>query len=379
MNQADPLQRAWLEIKPAAIEHNARIIRNFISENCLLMAVVKADGYGHGAHAVAIAALKGGASCLGVATLYEGIELRKQGVGCPILILGNLINYQDLNTSFDWDLIPTISGLREAHFCEEIGIRLGRIFSIHIKIDTGMSRLGCDIKNTKNLMNQVNKLKHVKVIGIYSHLACADDLQNEYSREFTQKQKSDFEEIRDLLPSKYKNVCLHLSNSAGTLNNKDLHYDMVRIGLALYGYQPNKGICTQLELKPAMTVKARITFIREVSSGVGVSYGHLYKTNRKTRLAVVGIGYADGVNRALSGKISALINGCKLPQVGAITMDQLILDATDIPDLHIGSVVTLLGADGANSISVNDWTSKCDSIPWEILCGFKHRLPRVIV
>tara|TARA_Y100001968_G_scaffold309886_1_gene330203 strand:- start:486 stop:1676 length:1191 start_codon:yes stop_codon:yes gene_type:complete len=381
LTKIDPRQRAWLEVSSGAIEGNARILKDLIGENCLLMAVVKADGYGHGAETVARAALLGGASCLGVATLQEGIELRKSGLVCPILLLGSLSNVDELSSSLHWDLMPTLSGIREAMLCHNLAEATGKKFKVHLKIDTGMSRLGCHLNEAIQVVNAIDRLDNLSLEGIYSHLAMADGPLEEESKKVTFSQQKKFESLLDCLKSRKHSLCFHLANSAGTIRDKGLHYNMVRVGLALYGYNPldQASFANSLLLQPAMSVKARITLIRDVPVGTGVGYGHSFKTTRNSRLAVVGIGYADGVSRALSGKISALFKGDLLPQVGAITMDQLVLDITDKPELKIGNIVTLLGCEGPKSISARHWSDLSGSIPWEVLCGFKHRLPRVVV
>ncbi len=370
---ADPRQRAWIEVDSLAIEANARILRTLIAENCLLMAVVKADGYGHGAETVARAALRGGAQNLGVATLQEGIDLRQKGLNCPILLLGNLNEIEEFQTCIEWDLMPTLSTFREALICEQIAENCGVKLKIHLKVDTGMNRLGCDFDDALNLIETINGLENLILLGVYSHLALADN----YSSEVTKYQQKKFEHLKDLLTQRNYDVCYHLANSAGTLRDQKLHYNMVRVGLALYGHSPVANLHGEIGLQPALSVKAKVTFIRVVPKGVGVSYGHSFITQRPTRLAVVGIGYADGVSRALSGRMTALINSKPLPQVGSITMDQLILDATDHHDVQVGSVVTLLGRDGESHITTQQWSDWSSSIPWEVLCGFKNRLPRI--
>ncbi len=379
INKADPRQRAWIEVDPFAVESNTRNLVSRLSKDCVLMAVVKADGYGHGAETVARAALKGGARNLGIATLQEGIELRKAGFTCPILVLGNLIEIEDFSACLQWNLMPTLSSEREALICQNIAKSKSAIFSVQIKFDTGMTRLGCDLDQAPKLIENIFNFSHLDLKGVYSHLALADEEQNGQMRTVTSKQQQRFEKLLELLPQGKKNLCFHLANSAGTLRDKSLHYDMVRVGLSLYGYTPMRHLKEDLGLQPALAVKARVTLIREVPRGVGVSYGHSFITARPSRLAVVGIGYADGVNRALSGRISVLFNGSFVPQVGAITMDQLVLDATDQPDLEIGSVVTLLGKEGDQCITPQEWSDLSGSIPWEVLCGFKHRLPRVVI
>ena len=376
---SDPCSRAWVEVNSKAIENNSRVLKNFIGEDCLLMAVVKADGYGHGAVTVAKAALIGGADSLGVATLDEGIQLRNAGLKSQILILGNLINAEELYYSFCWDLIPTISGIREAIICNNIAEKNNKKFAVHLKVDTGMTRLGCDCNDVKELISKIDYLENISLTGIYSHLAIADLDQEKKSREnFTQIQLNRFEKVLNDLGKRKIPLCKHLANSAGTLTDSCLHFDMVRIGLSLYGYFPVNDFESELNLMPALKVKARITLIRDVQKGIGVGYGHLFKTQRKSKLAVVAIGYADGVSRALSGKISASIDGVLVPQVGAIAMDQMVFDITDKPDVKTGQVLTLLGKDGEVSISPQNWCDLSGSIPWEVLCSFRNRLPRVV-
>jgi len=375
----DPCQRAWLEVDSKAIENNARALKQFVGKNCLLMAVVKADGYGHGAETVARAALLGGADNLGVATLQEGIELRKSGLNCSILLLGNLTNVNELNVCFHWDLIPTLSSIREALLCQNIAKGSGKKFKVQLKVDTGMTRLGCDLADALSLFNAINSLDNLLLKGVYSHLALADgDLHGE-AQITTSLQHERFQTFLSSLPTTNQSLCFHLANSAGTLRNPLFHYDMVRVGLALYGHRPIDQSINNLTLQSAMSVKARVTFIRNVPSGTGVGYGHIFTTKRDSRLAIIGIGYADGVSRSLSGKISALFKGNFLPQVGTIAMDQLVLDVTENPDIKVGNFVTLLGQDKSECITPKQWSDLSGSIPWEVLCGFKHRLPRVVI
>ena len=379
LDSIDPRQRAWVEVFPSAIRDNTQVVKSLLAENCLLMAVVKADGYGHGAGTVAEAALEGGAANLGVATLQEALDLRKLGISCPILILGNLVNLKDLDACLNWDLIPTISSSREALLCQKIAESYEKKFNIHIKVDTGMTRLGCDISSLKSLINLIDTLENIELVGIYSHLALADGERHGQPEIITSLQEKRFNSLLSNFKPARQNLCRHLANSAGTFRDKALHFDMVRVGLALYGYKPFEDFADNCSLKPALAVRARITLIRDVPSHTGVSYGHDFITKRPTRLAVVGIGYADGINRALSGKISVLINGYFYPQVGSITMDQLVIDITENNDIRIGDIVTLLGEDKGSSITPYEWSQACGSIPWEILCSFKYRLPRVVI
>ena len=339
------------------------------------MAVVKADGYGHGAETVARAALQGGASSLGVATLQEGLELRRAGLEAPVLLLSNLNEPDDLRTCLHWRLMPTLSSLRDAQLCNAVAADSGRRFDVQLKIDTGMARLGCSLSDRHQTVTGMQRLKHLNLAGIYSHLACADEPDDA----LTSLQQDRFVSMLSAVPQAGDSITRHLANSAGTLLNRELHHDLVRVGLALYGHAPASHLSNVIPLQPALAVRARVSLIREVPAGTGVSYGHRFITQRPTRLAVVGIGYADGVLRALSSQIHAIHRNRLLPQVGAITMDQLLLDATDAPELQEGDIVTLLGRDGDLELSPQRWSDHCGSIPWEILCGFKRRLPRVEV
>ena len=375
--EANPRQRAWLEVSDAAIEANARSLKRHLGPACELMAVVKADGYGHGAETVAKASVRGGATSFGVATLQEGIDLRTAGLDQPVLVLGHLSQPDDLRACLQWRLMPTLSSMREALLCQNLADSSGRRFPVQLKVDTGMTRLGCDWKDGNRLAKAIQQLDQLSLCGIYSHLALADGERDGHAAQVTKLQEERFESItRELRNPTLKR---HLANSAGTLRDTRLHHDLVRVGLALYGHCPSEHLDGILNLEPAMSVKAKVSLIREVPPGVGVSYGHRFVTQRASRLAVVSIGYADGVSRCLSGRIHALHDGHSLPQVGAITMDQLILDATDHKGLESGDVVTLLGRDGEQTISPRSWAELADSIPWEVLCSFKHRLPRLVI
>jgi alanine racemase len=375
--ETNPRQRAWLEVSDSAIEANARALKRHLGPSCDLMAVVKADGYGHGAETVAKASVRGGATSFGVATLQEGIDLRNAGLDQPVLVLGHLSQPDDLRACLQWRLMPTLSSMREALLCQNLADSSGRRFPVQLKLDTGMTRLGCDWKEGNRLAHAIQQLDQLHLCGIYSHLALADGERDGQAAQVTTLQEERFESItRELRSPTLKR---HLANSAGTLRDSRLHHDLVRVGLALYGHCPSEHLDGILNLEPALSVKAKVSLIREVPPGVGVSYGHRFVTKRPSRLAVVSIGYADGVSRCLSGRIHALHNGHTLPQVGAITMDQLILDATEHKGMESGDVVTLLGRDGEQTISPRSWAELADSIPWEVLCSFKHRLPRLAI
>jgi len=376
----DPKQRAWIEVSGKALEANVIQLRSKLSKNCQFMAVVKADGYGHDAKVVSEYAIKGGASQLGVATLKEGIKLRSSGIKKPILILGNLYTKRDLIISFKNDLMPTISSLRECLICNNIGNHFGLRFPLHLKIDTGMSRLGFEYNKFVQQFEKIKSFENISIEGIYSHLSSADDKNSSEPKSSSQLQRKKFEELLNQINiDKNPNIKIHLANSAGMLLNKDFHFHMVRIGLSMYGYSPISTIHKNLSLNPALFLKVKVAFIRIIEKGVSVSYGGKFVSSRKTKLAVLSIGYADGVPRKLSGKINVIHNSKLYPQVGSITMDQMMVDITGSNDIKIGSTMLLLGSDGDKTISPVDWARESNTIPWEILCSFKNRLPRVQV
>jgi alanine racemase len=370
--------RAWVEIDLDALRHNVCQFKALLSPKTQLMAVVKADAYGHGAQTVARVVLQSGASWLGVATVPEGIELRTAGIQAPIMVMGAINNTEEMQAVAHWRLQPTLvmpkQALMFSDALSQLGIAASRPIQAHLKLDTGMSRLGFPWDQSVEFVRFVQQLPHVEICSIYSHLATADSPDPTVM----QLQHRRFEQaVRHLDQEHLLAPRLHLANTAATLTDSALHYDMVRVGLGLYGLSPASHLTNRASLKPVMQVKARITHIKQVPAGTGISYGHQYVTQQPTRIAVVGIGYADGVPRALSNQLQVLVKGERVNQVGAITMDQLMLDVTQIPELQEGDIVTLLGHDGNHHLSVDDWAALTHTISWEILCGFKHRLPRV--
>lgn len=371
-------QRAWVEIDLGALSHNVGQLVQFLSPGTQLMAVVKADAYGHGSVTVAQTALQSGASWLGVATVPEGIQLREAGIKAPILILGATNTPEQIQAIAHWNLQATLCSPKQALIFSNTleTINYTSPLPVHIKLDTGMSRLGTNWQEAVEFVQLIQNLPHLDIASIYSHLATADHpdttVMQEQQRRFDQA-------IAQVKAMGINPRCLHLANSAATLTNPALHYDIVRVGLAIYGLYPAPHLQNVINLKPVLQLRARITHVKTIAAGTGVSYGHKFIAPHELRLAVVGIGYADGVSRGLSQKIQVLIRGQRVPQIGTITMDQLMLDVSAIPDLQEGEVVTLLGTQGTQTISPEDWAGTLNTISWEILCGFKHRLPRITI
>ncbi|RMF28112.1 MAG: alanine racemase [Cyanobacteria bacterium J083] len=367
-------QRAWVEIDLGALAHNIKQLKNILSENTQLMAVVKADAYGHGAVNVAKVALDSGASWLAIATIEEGIELRKAGITAPILILGATNSAAEVKAIWEWQLQPTICSLVQAEVFAQTLASLGGELPVHIKLDTGMSRLGFPWQTAVTVVEKIQRLPGLKIFSVYSHLATADQLDNT----ILQLQQQRFQQaISSLAKAKISIPLQHLANCAAVLTSREFDYDLVRTGLAMYGLSPAPHLADKVDLKPVLSVKARITQIKTIPAGQGVSYGYQFIAQQATAIAIVGIGYADGVPRNLSNNLEVIIRGQKVEQIGAITMDQLILNVAKLPELQVGEIVTLLGKDGDIQITADEWANKLNTISWEILCGFKHRLPRI--
>jgi alanine racemase len=369
-------QRAWVEIDLAALAHNVRQIKGLLTPTTQMMAVVKADAYGHGAIDIAQILVAEGVEWLAVATVTEGIELRTAGILLPILILGAVNSNLQVQAIIQWDLQPTVCTIDQAILISKTTAQLQprSPIPVHIKLDTGMSRLGANWQEAVTFFREVSELPYLTIDSLYSHLATAD----EPDPTVMEMQLDRFQQAAAAISAAgYKLPMLHLANSAGILVSDRLHYNLVRPGLILYGLCPAPYLQSRIDLQPVLSVKARISQIKDIAAGTGVSYGYRFIADRDLRLAVVDIGYADGVPRRLSNRMQVAIRGQLVPQIGSITMDRIMIDISQLPDLQVGEVVTILGADGNVQITADDWANELGTISWEILCGFKGRLPRI--
>jgi alanine racemase len=369
-------QRAWVEIDLAALAHNVRQIKGLLTPNTQIMAVVKADAYGHGAIDVARTLAAEGVEWLAVATVTEGIELRQAGIVAPILVLGGVNSDIQIQSIAKWGLQPTICTIDQATLISKVMAKLqpSHPIFVQLKLDTGMSRLGADWQTAVAFFGAVARLPYLEIGGLYSHLATADEID----RTVMEMQVDRFEQATTAISQAgYSLPLLHLANSAGILVSDRLHYQLVRPGLILYGLCPASHLQSKIDLQPVLSVRARVNQIKEIAAGTGVSYGYRFIADRDLRLAVVDIGYADGIPRRLSNRMQVAIRGQLVSQIGSITMDRIMLDVTQIPDLQVGEIVTILGRSGDVQITADDWASELGTISWEILCGFKGRLPRI--
>jgi len=366
--------RAWIEVNLLAIKHNVQQLRSLLNPATELMAIVKADAYGHGAVEVSQSVIEAGASWLGVATIPEGIQLRNAGITAPILVLGATNGADEVKAIAEYRLQPTICSPKQALIYHEVLSAIDEKVPVHLKIDTGMTRLGVDWREAIAFVQLVQHLPNLEIISLYSHFATAD----ESDRAFMLLQSQRFEEViaalrhEDISPPR-----IHICNTAAMMSDRQIHYDIVRTGLGVYGLYPANHFKNTIDLQPALTVKARITQVKEITAGTSISYGRSFIAPADMKMATVAIGYADGIPRGLSNRIRVSVNGHRVKQIGTITMDQCAIDVTNIPNVNIGDAVTFLGGDSGNS--ADDWACLLDTISWEVLCGFKHRLPRINV
>jgi alanine racemase len=379
-DQSGKRRRAWAEIDLGAIRHNARVLTD-VAAPARLCAVVKAGGYGHGAVEVARAALDGGASWLAVAVVEEGLELRAAGLAGPVLLLSQPPPAA-MPEVIAGGLTPTIY-TREGLDALRSALRAagpGRPCPVHIKVDTGMHRVGADADQAIELARAVAGDRDFVLEGFWTHLAVADEIDDPY----TAGQVVRYQAALDTLAAAGVRPTLrHAANSAGAMWHPTSRYDLVRCGIALYGLAPDAADidrCPANNLRGALTLKARVSHVRTLASGERLSYGLRYRLERDSVIATVPIGYADGVTRALAavgGEV--LIGGSRRPIAGTVTMDQLMVDCGPAAAVSVGDEVVLVGSQGSETITAWDWAVRTGTIAYEVVCGVSGRVPRVYV
>ena len=368
-------KRTWAEVDLDAIAHNMREIRKITNPSSQIMAVVKADAYGHGFLEVTRTLLENGADRLAVAVLQEGKQLRSRGVTVPILILGASGN-DSIEDLINFDITPSVFTYEFAKALSYEAERKEKVTKIHIKIDTGMSRIGYlagdDNEEIADEIIKISRLPYIEIEGIFSHFAASD----EYDASYTHLQFDRFTDVCRRLESKGLNIPIkHICNSAGIMMYPEMHLDMVRPGVILYGMYPSDEVDkSRLDLIPAMTLKSTITHVKEVEAGRGVSYGREYITNGVTKIATVPIGYADGYLRRLAKEGKMLVNGVKVPIIGRICMDQCMIDVTNVNNTDRGDEVIIFGREG---VTIDDLAKWLDTINYEVACVIGKRIPRI--
>lgn len=367
--------RSWIEIDRDNLRHNAQVLKDAMPPGSELMAVMKAEAYGHGMHEVAVCLQQAGVRAFAVATIEEGIRLRRFGISGEILILGYTApeRARELRR---YDLIQT---LIDYPYSRRLN-RQGCDVKVHIKIDTGMHRLGFGTGDLEKLLCTF-KMRHLRVCGIYTHL-CAADSQDVGDIRFTHGQIQSFYGLLGQLEQKeVKLPKIHLQSSYGLLNYPDLPCDYVRAGIALYGVLSAPGDSTRLklDLRPVLSLKSRVVLLRSIKQGESVGYGRAFTARRDSTIAVLPAGYADGVPRALScGRYRVILNGQTAPVIGRVCMDQMIVDVTDVDGVSVGDVATLIGQEGEREVKAPEAAGCAGSISNELLSRMGGRLPRIL-
>jgi alanine racemase len=376
---------AWAEIDLAAVSHNAAVLAR-VAAPAELCAVVKAHGYGHGGPAVARAALAGGAQRLAVALVDEGVELREHGVTAPVLLLSEC-GADAAGTALAYGLTPTLYSTEGIGAFAAAARLAGRPVAVHVKVDTGMHRVGAAPEDLVPIAAAVGREPTLELEGVWTHLPVADGEQAA-DRAYTERQLDLFDRlVADLASAGITAPVLHAANTAAAVAFTRARHDMVRCGIGLYGYLPSPTVRASLAhqsgddaLRPAMALKARVVAVRTLEAGERPSYGRLRPLPSRSVVATVPIGYADGVPRALFGAgYEVLIGGVRRPLAGMVTMDQIVVDCGDDDSVVQGDEVVLLGRQGDEVITADDWAAMLGTISYEVVCGVGPRMPRILV
>ncbi len=360
------------EVDLRALEYNYRQIRRRIPASVKFLAVVKADAYGHGAVPVSLKLEKLGAEYFGVAIPEEGVELRRAGVKAPILVLGGIFG-GEVDQIFRFRLTPVIFRKDSLKALSREAERRGRKVRVHLKVDTGMGRLGVPLDLWYDFLRETKGLPQIEIEGILSHFSMTDEEQD-----FTQHQWRSFEKAVAIAREMGISCqCLHMANSAALTAFPAYSSKLVRPGIMLYGSYPSPAFRDLINLKPVMTLKTRVHFLKRVPPGTRISYGGTFTTTRESLVATLPIGYADGYSRCLSNQGEVLIHGKRAPVVGKVCMDFMMVDVTDIPHVSLGDEVILIGKQGKEQITPEEIADKINSVSYEVLCSIGKRVPRI--
>lgn len=366
--------RTFVLVDLPAIIHNIREVRNRVSDDVKIMAVIKSDGYGHGAVEVGTA-LRNSVDYFGVAAIEEAVELRNAGLMLPILILGYTMHgkYDDVVRH---DVAQTIYNIEDARLLSDMAGKCLKKAKVHIAVDTGMTRIGY-VPNTESVreIKEIAALPNIEIEGIFTHMACADETDKTHAK----KQMEKYDEFISLLEKEGVHIPIkHMCNSAGIMDFEDHRFDMVRSGIITYGLYPSEEVAKEnINLKPAISWYAHVVHVKTVPAGEGVSYGATYVTERPTKIATISVGYGDGYPRSLSNKGCVLIRGKRVPIIGRVCMDQFMVDVTELPVVEVEDLVTLVGVDGEEHISVEEIADLSGSFNYEFICDIGKRVRRV--
>ena len=358
-------RNVWAEVDLSAIAHNVQVTRKVLKPGTKICAVVKADAYGHGAVPVATAALAAGVNYLAVSMTQEALELREAGIMAPILILGTMTEEHE-KALVDYNITQTVYDLAVAQELSAAALQENKVAKVHLAVDTGMNRP----EEAADLAEAISKLPHVELEGMFSHFASADEMD----KSFAESQYRKFMEADRAIKDRGIQIPLvHIDNSAGITEMKHTECDMVRQGITLYGLWPSDDVERCLDLKPALSLKAEVVFVKDVPAGEKIGYGCTYETKAPMKVATIPLGYADGYSRALSNRGYITIRGYKAPVVGRICMDQFMVDVTNVPGVHKGDEAVIFGPGGVSLDQLAKWVG---TIPYELMCLLSTRVPR---
>ena len=366
----------WTEVNLDAIAQNVKNIKKLIGEKKELMAVVKGNAYGHDILEVSPVVLENGATRLAVARLEEAIFLRKAGITVPILVLGLPLK-QQAEFLVSYDITPAVCEFEMIEKLSELAVQMNKRTKIHLKVDTGMGRIGIFPYDVLRFIKKIKALKNVEIEGIFTHFSVADEKDKVYTEEQFRK----FIEILTILEKEGIKIPIkHVGNSAALLDLPHMWLDMVRPGIAIYGLYPSKEVKKTINLIPAQQFKTKIVFIKELPRGESISYGRTYITKRRMRVASLPVGYADGYNRLLSNQGEVLVRGQRVPIIGRVCMDQCMIDVTNLTQVEIGDEVVLWGRQGEEMITVEEIAQKIRTINYEIVhMPDKKRVPKLFI
>ena len=363
----------WVEVDLSALRHNILAIKKWVGPQIKILGIVKADAYGHGDDEVSRVLLNNGVEMLGIAILEEGIQLRNKGIKASLLLLGGIFEDQ-IDAVIQYDLTPTVYDLSLADVLSKKAKKLDKVLKIHVYVDTGMGSIGVKYNKAVEFVKSLQDMKNLFIEGIYTHCACSDEKDSAFTNLQIQR-------FRDLLITLDANkVCIplrHMANSGAIIGYPGSYFDMVRPGLSLYGLYPSEEVSRDINIRPIMSFKTRITHIKDMESGDTVGYGRSYRITKPTRVATLPLGYDDGYSRLLSNRGEVIIRGTKAPIIGRVCMDQCFVDVTHIADVSVGDEVVLYGSQGQESISIESVARQANTIPYEVTCSISKRVPRI--
>ncbi|MGA1796400.1 MAG: alanine racemase [bacterium] len=371
IGMADHPTRAVIDL--SALYHNLQVIRERIGPHRRLLAVVKANAYGHGAGVLCAHLEEFGVDMLGVAYPEEGLNLRDAGITSPILVMSGTLPDQ-LEGALEAGLTISLSDLDTAQALSRLAVRNRRHAKAHVKVDTGMGRLGFPLDDALDAITAINALPHLSIEGIFTHLATAEDADHSYTRcqieRFTRL-------VRSLEGLVNPPPLVHMGNSAAVMKHPETYFDMVRVGIMLYGLAPVPGLQKALPIRPIMSLRTKVIHIKRMAKGSSLSYGRTYICPSDKVIAVIPVGYSDGLARCMSTKIHVLVRGVRAPVVGTVCMDMSLVDITGIDGVGIGEEVVLIGNQGSECITAHDWAAWQNTIPYEVLCAVGPRVKRI--